>query len=364
MRYVPVNGSASTHLDHAGARERPQSQRTAYLDAARIVAALFIFTYHFSWDYQTVLGPAKVMTLGLTPVWRIAHELASWGIALFIVISGFALATSMSRRSQHYGVWVNRRLRRLLIPFWIVAVPYLCIAFATHEWTLSDSWKLPIWLSGFGAVSPATYLPPSQAWWYVSLALQLAVLAPALWFILETRGPILTAALCAAATLSWLLWVRSLPPQWHYLTQGAAPARLIEFGLGMTGAWYVSRQPTRDTATRLLCAASVLVASSLVAQKLGARTTAIAIATIALLMLASCLAGGFKAQTPLTVAAIAEATYVFYLSHPPVSRASMEIANWFGTSQPWLLLLTCFAAACVVAGMFWWLYRNVMARIG
>lgn len=339
---------------------RTRSSRSLHIDAARIVGAALIFLYHFGGDYPRVFGPTAMAAL-FVPLVR---HFAAWGIALFIVISGFSLTAALAVRRYHYGTWASRRVQRLLIPLWLVAVPYLCAALIVHEFTLADSWKLPVWLSGLGVLSPATYLPPSQDWWFVSLALQLALLAPALWYVLDKTGPVVTAAACSLVTVAWLGWVLRLPAQWHYLNQGAAPARLVEFALGMVAAWYATRQPTRRDALALVGSAALLVGSGYLAQQLGGLAPTVAIATIALLLVTSCVAGGLKSHTPFAVALVAEATYVFYLTHAPVSRVTLEVANRFGVQNPPLLMVVCLGAASVVAALFVRLDHVVVGRFG
>lgn len=339
---------------------RTRSSRSVYIDGARIVGAALIFLFHFGDDYAKVFGPTPMARL----VRPLVQPLANWGITLFIVISGFSLTAALAVRRYRFGKWASRRIQRLLIPLWIVAVPYLCAAFIVREFGLADLWKLPVWLSGLGVLSPATFSPPTEAWWYVSLALQLALLAPALWYVLDKTGPLVTAAACSLVTVAWLWWVLQLPWQWHYLSLGAAPARLGEFALGMVAAWYATRQPTRRDALALVGSAALLVGSAYFAQRLGGRAPTVAMVTIALLLVTSCVAGSLESDSPRAVALVAEATYVFYLTHSPASRVTMEVANKFGVQNPPLLVLACLCTASIVAALFVWLDHRVEGRLG
>ena len=217
---------------------------------------MLIFLYHFGADYQRIVG--SVSAAGLSPWLAItAHpDLAVWAVSLFVILSGlsFTLAShgSASRRPQY-----ARRAVRILAPLWVIAVPYLAAGLALGEMSTGDLWKVPIWLLGLGVVSPATFFPVSKAWWYVTLALQCALVMPLILGLVRRLGLTRVIALLIVTELASLWLIGLLPPEWHYLRMGLVLARLIEISVGVLAAeallsphWLGASPPSGDHACR------------------------------------------------------------------------------------------------------------------
>lgn len=135
------------------------------------VATLMILVCHASASH--VLMPhwlGKLMDLG------------NYGVDIFLMLSGIGLYYSLSNKpvtTVRGGVnYCKRRCCRILIPYWIVYVPYCIIFFLLGEYTFGESFlclsTLEYWLFHKGA-------------WFVSLILILYLPAPILYRLVSGK---------------------------------------------------------------------------------------------------------------------------------------------------------------------------------
>lgn len=257
-----------------------------------------------------------------------------WGISIFVVLSGLSLSLSAASRPGE-PARIKARALRLLLPLWVVAGPFLIAGLVLGETTPQELWKVPIWLLGAGAISRETYFPVSAAWWYVSLALQCALLVP----YIARRTSKLTlpglAAVLIAADLAALALIRVLPAQWEYLVEGLIFARLIEIGVGIVAARLIHvRHRWQDVVATVL----MLAAGAIAAEALGARTSAMATCVILSLVLGLALVARDGAPSSPTLSLAAATTYPFYLVHAPIGKYSITVLSYQG-----LRALPCLA---------------------
>ncbi|WP_051723944.1 acyltransferase family protein [Micromonospora chokoriensis] len=142
----------------------PASDRDRYLDLLRAVALVRVMLYHVTgWLWLSLLVPAMGLMFG---------------------IAGSLMAASLDR---HGPSAVLRRLRRLLLPFWVFGVITLAVLCTAGWRPLPDGmadwgellwWVLPLRVPPVGG--------PSWAWafqiglWYVVTYLWLVLLSPVL----------------------------------------------------------------------------------------------------------------------------------------------------------------------------------------
>ena len=151
----------------------------------------------------------------------IAAHFASWGIAAFVVLGGFAPALGCLASPPTYRAYAAKRLVRILAPYWTVALPFIVAGFVVGEGVLADAWKIPVWLGGLGPVSPQTYIPISEAWWYVSLALQISLIVPLMVWSYRRLGPLPTTCGVLAVNAVTLLLIGFAGKRWEYLAPGS-----------------------------------------------------------------------------------------------------------------------------------------------
>lgn len=186
------------------------SQKLAWLEGIRIVAAVAILLYHaqlYFTDYaytpqptglldnfhrigvaNTHLGNNWLLQLLATPFW-----FGFQFVDVFVLISGFVAMLSL--RGQPLRLWqfYQRRLLRILMPFWTVAwlsYPALwAIGVATQSYTPN------LWHVFVGATFPLFFqydaqllLPTSGPWWFVPLIVSLVLVFPLLWWLMRRWG--------------------------------------------------------------------------------------------------------------------------------------------------------------------------------
>jgi peptidoglycan/LPS O-acetylase OafA/YrhL len=328
--------------------------RQLWADVVRVAAVLMIFLYHFTpdWLSSTSDQPNHAEEF-------IIQHFAGWGIATFVVLSGFALALATSRSRASYGTYLSRRFTRILAPFWTVAIPLSIAGFALGEATWADIWKLPVWLLGLGLVHPTTYQPISEAWWYVSLALQISLVMPLLLRARRSWGLIPMTVLAIALNAGALAAVSLIRPEWEHLAQGLVFCRVAELAIGIAAADLVlrGRENHRALATALGCIGFTMAVSPLL-DLLGMWTSWQAMLVLATLFAVCALfAASLKARARwLTWAAAL--SYCFYLTHAPVSKYFGHLLAKLGLHSTLVALPIVLIVCLLVAWLADWVARR------
>lgn len=329
------------------ATQQANTHRIAWIDALRVLGALLIFLYHFGGDYESAALPSAAGTGALGWFSLIRPHFAEWGISLFVVLAGTSLVLS-HRNTTTYLQHLRRRAIRLLLPLWIVGVPYVLAGLALGEMSYQEFWKIPIWFAGLSVVSPETYLPVSQAWWYVTLALQCAAIAPALRRLVDRAGVPVAVIVLALIELLTLACIGTLPTDWQYLAQGLVLARLVELAAGLiAGCVLVHTISPSQIALALLTA----VGAAVLAEMVGAITSASAIAVwgLAVVSFSLILANQYTSTKMLSL--IAVGTYPFYLVHAPIGKYSIRALASLGVGSPLTALATALGLSVCAAGI-------------
>jgi peptidoglycan/LPS O-acetylase OafA/YrhL/lysophospholipase L1-like esterase len=171
------------------------------------------------------------------------------GVSLFLLLSGLALAWSCSARSDRgelrWREFFSRRFLRIY-PIWIVA--HLLILFPLAFFAVKLSILNPrLWFSLVGLrLWPGTLYFAVPAWWFITLLLQLYLVFPILWGILQRIGlGRFTVALVGLSLATRAVGILSLT---HYLdawSRGAIfVSRLSEFVIGISIGYWLYRNRT------------------------------------------------------------------------------------------------------------------------
>ena len=346
------------HIQQPAVKEADRgARRELWADVIRVAAVLLIFFYHFTPDWLASLGeqPSTVHQF-------VAAHFSEWGIAAFVVLSAFALGLALSRRRTSYGEYCAHRLARIFAPYWTAALPFALVGFALGEAAWVDIWKLIIWLLGLGPVSPSTFQPISEAWWYVSLALQISLLLPLMRWLRQRLGLLPITAFALATSVATLAAVNAASSDWHYLSQGLVLCRLSELMIGLAAAELVLSRPLdRRVVTEALISVAASVAASPLLQTLGARTSWQAMA-----VLGSLFALGGAVMSTWTLRCngcrwltwAAALSYCFYLTHAPVSKYSGRLLVRLGVDST-LVAIPVVLVVCVLVA---WVFDRVAAR--
>jgi peptidoglycan/LPS O-acetylase OafA/YrhL len=180
--------------------------------------------------------------------------MGNYGVALFIIASGFGLTMSQLRRTSdpnalsrnafnYRKFWLSRCER--IYPMWLVIHAVFIISWLVTGWGLSaTNWRTWVSLSGWRIV-PSTPYYFAGAWWFIGLILQLYLLYPLLWKGFWQWGA--KRFLGYACLLGFgvrAIGFFGLPQLISAFSMGIfGIARLPEFALGMVLAYAVTEFP-------------------------------------------------------------------------------------------------------------------------
>lgn len=188
-----------------------RSQRIAWLEGIRIAAAVLLLLYHAQLlftgyaytpqptglidNLQQLIAPVNASPDRGLLFWLLS--IPTWFgfqfVDVFVLISGFSLVLSLKGKPLELGSFLQRRLLRILWPFWTVAWLSYPVLWAIG--TATSSYIPHAWHIFAGATFPLVFdysgellLHTSGPWWFVPLILTFALLFPFLWHLLQRWG--------------------------------------------------------------------------------------------------------------------------------------------------------------------------------
>jgi peptidoglycan/LPS O-acetylase OafA/YrhL len=179
----------------------PHAARLDFLDGIRALAALFVVLHHVYLSvydgFPTNTGPAV-----LTPL-LYGH----FGVAIFIVVSGFSLGLAPAKRGWNLGrggywTFMRRRAWRIIPPYWAaLAVSVALVAVLGIRTNDAISWKgvATHFLLVQDLVEGAS---PNGAFWSIAVEWQLYWVFPLLLLVRRRRGPVVLTALAVSAVVA------------------------------------------------------------------------------------------------------------------------------------------------------------------
>ena len=201
-----------------------RSQRLAWLEGIRILAAVLLLLYHaqllfteyaytpqptgLADNLQRLVAPIQGTT-DLSWIVRLLEVPAWFGfqfVDVFVLISGFSLVLSLKGQPLDVGRFLKRRILRILWPFWTVAWLSYPVLWAIG--TATQSYVPSLWHMFAGASFPVLFdyggdllLSTSGPWWFVPLILTLAAVFPFLWHLQQRWGAVNLLLVTTALTL-------------------------------------------------------------------------------------------------------------------------------------------------------------------
>ncbi|HIP38195.1 MAG TPA: acyltransferase [Desulfocapsa sulfexigens] len=125
------------------------------------------------------------------------------GVDIFIILSGYLLATSRLRNPQvHWFSFLRKRIWRIFPLYWFALAAILTLE--TVIGSSEESLNLPSVLYHLAGLHGFTsYIFDLQgAWWFVTLILQLYLLFPVIWYLSEKLPLYVLLILAACCTVS------------------------------------------------------------------------------------------------------------------------------------------------------------------
>ncbi|HZR04306.1 MAG TPA: acyltransferase [Candidatus Udaeobacter sp.] len=228
-------------------------KRLVWIDISKGLAILFVAYFHFFTTYfqHGVLPPADWSSLAagsltiLRLAWLKVSGLGFHAVGVFIILSGWTLMQSTTRRAQSgamaWGAWYRARFLRLYPMYWVAHLVYLISPFVARLEPVDD--RIILSLLGLRFIDiQMNFMYLNAAWWYFSMLIQLYLIFPLLFLTARRVGPWWFLFIgCAAGFFARYMLLVIWPQNGLWVLGGFAICRLPEFALGMSLAMWHAR---------------------------------------------------------------------------------------------------------------------------
>jgi peptidoglycan/LPS O-acetylase OafA/YrhL len=358
-----------------------------WLDVVRGIAILWIFLVHFverflsgshfanprlGWpplaERISQLRPLDIAGIEgfLANTLRYVGWLGDQGVQIFLVASGFGLALSAiyrSERGSEVGArsFYIRRLGRLLPQWWAAHIGFIAAGVLLGVGMPLLNWRTIASFLGLRFLPQVMYFF-SPAWWYIGVLLQLYLVFPLLFRLLQRTSLLRFLAIVGGAAIvlrgaglfAFDAWAPQLLDWW---SRGAVfIARLPEFAFGMAFAkLYHERREIADRLTRTPWAvaawAAVYVAGNILSFTMAGMAIAFLMtgAAVFALLYAACANCRYRRIGPLQWAG--RKSYPLFLVHHPVINVLVPAALAVAAIPRVLFYLLIAAGASLMLGL-------------
>ncbi|MSQ46874.1 MAG: acyltransferase [Deltaproteobacteria bacterium] len=237
-------------------RPAPMAVRLTWLDGMKGISILWIAFFHFytaytNNRYPNPLGPhyfssfiaqcapsSALGTLGCAAhgLYTAVAAVGFHAVAVFLILSGFGLAYSLAKTGDPEDGWLGwyrGRILRLYPMYWVAHLVYLVSPFVVRYEAVDYRFFLSLLGDRIYPVDSIFYYV-NPAWWYFGLLLQLYLVFPLLFRLLQKFGPVGFLALCGVITFgSRYLLLLVLSTHGYYVQGAFFGSRLWEFAIGM-----------------------------------------------------------------------------------------------------------------------------------
>lgn len=232
-------------------------KRLLWIDISKGLAILFVAYFHFFTTYfeHGVLPPPDWSSLAagsltiLRIAWLKVSGLGFHAVGVFIILSGWTLMQSTSRRAEsgtlEWFAWYRARFLRLYPMYWVAHLVYLFSPFVARLEPVDD--RIILSLLGLRFIDiQMNFMYLNAAWWYFSMLIQFYLIFPLLFVAVRWLGPwwfLLIA--CAVGFFARYLLLAVWQANGLWVLGGFAICRLPEFALGMSLAIWHTRSTAR-----------------------------------------------------------------------------------------------------------------------
>ena len=232
-------------------------KRLLWLDISKALAICFVVYFHFFSTYfeHGTLPPADWSSSAASAItilklaWLKVSGLGFHAVGVFIILSGWALMESTTRRAESgamkWGTWYRARFLRIYPMYWVAHLVYLLSPFVARLEPVDS--RIVLSLLGLRFIDiTMNFMYLNAAWWYFSMLIQLYLIFPLLFWAARRFGPwTFLVIACGAGFFARYLLLVVYPQHGFWTLGGFAVCRLPEFALGMAlGMWH-SRSPAR-----------------------------------------------------------------------------------------------------------------------
>ena len=232
-------------------------KRLLWLDISKGLAILFVAYFHFFRTYfeHGTLPPADwnglaagALTIARL-VWLKVSGLGFHAVGVFIILSGWTLMQSTTRRAESgaiaWGTWYRARFLRLYPMYWVAHLVYLVSPFVARLEPVDS--RIILSLLGLRFIDiQMNFMYLNAAWWYFSMLIQFYLIFPLLFWAARRLGPLRFLLIaCATGFFARYILLVVWPQNGLWVLGGFAVCRLPEFALGMSLAMWHTQSAAR-----------------------------------------------------------------------------------------------------------------------
>ncbi len=241
------------------------TQRLAWVDVTKGISILWIVFFHYFKTYAKGRYPwpldpgflseslarcefasllSNLVCLADSLFAAVSH-LGFHAVGVFLLMSGFGLTFSLAKTgnpAEGWAGWYRSRLLRLFPMYWIAHFIYVVSPLVARPEPIDSRFFLSFLGNRVYPIETLFYYM-NPAWWFVGLLLQLYLVFPLLFRMLQKLGIgrfILVSTLITLLSRTLLLFV--LQANGDYLQGGFFGSRLIEFAAGMALGYAYRKQ--------------------------------------------------------------------------------------------------------------------------
>lgn len=242
----------------------PIGARLTWLDSMKGISILWIAFFHFFGTYDNERSPSALGSHYFSLFLQQCAPSSTWetigcvakgfyvaiasvgfhAVAVFLILSGFGLTYSLARIGEPEGGWLGwyrGRLLRLFPMYWLAHFVYLLSPFVSRPEPIDYRFFLSLLGDRVWPVDTIFYYI-NPAWWYFGLLVELYLVFPFLFRLLQKLGPVWFLVFCGAMTLLSRYVLLMVIGAHGYYVQGAFfGSRLWEFAAGMVLGWFYRR---------------------------------------------------------------------------------------------------------------------------
>jgi peptidoglycan/LPS O-acetylase OafA/YrhL len=232
-------------------------KRLLWLDISKGLAILFVAYFHFFRTYfeHGTLPPADwnglaagALTIARL-VWLKVSGLGFHAVGVFIILSGWTLMQSTTRRAESgavaWGTWYRARFLRLYPMYWVAHLVYLVSPFVARLEPVDS--RIILSLLGLRFIDiQMNFMYLNAAWWYFSMLIQFYLIFPLLFWAARRLGPLRFLLIaCATGFFARYILLVVWPQNGLWVLGGFAVCRLPEFALGISLAMWHTQSAAR-----------------------------------------------------------------------------------------------------------------------
>jgi peptidoglycan/LPS O-acetylase OafA/YrhL len=232
-------------------------KRLLWLDISKGLAILFVAYFHFFRTYfeHGTLPPADWNGLAASAltiarlVWLKVSGLGFHAVGVFIILSGWTLMQSTTRRAESgaiaWGTWYRARFLRLYPMYWVAHLVYLVSPFVARLEPVDS--RIILSLLGLRFIDiQMNFMYLNAAWWYFSMLIQFYLIFPLLFWAARRLGPLRFLLIaCATGFFARYILLVVWPQNGLWVLGGFAVCRLPELALGMSLAMWHTQSAAR-----------------------------------------------------------------------------------------------------------------------